>query len=206
MMPNESIDFGQYVAILKNRKKYFIIPAVTVLVVATLFAFLWPATYQSSSTILIEEQQIPQEFVRSTVTGFADQRIQSLTQQILSRVKLWEIIQQFKLYPEMQEKYTREEILDKMRNSVKLETISAKVGKPGGGGGPSVTIAFSVAYSGDSPGKVQKVAGTLASLYLEQNLKTREAQAQSTTKFLEAELKELQERIKNLGDKIAAFK
>jgi succinoglycan biosynthesis transport protein ExoP len=208
MMPNESTDFGQYVAIFKSRKKYFIIPALTIFVVAILFAFLWPATYQSSSTILIEEQQIPQEFVRSTVTGFAEQRIQSLTQQILSRVKLWEIIQQFKLYPQLQEKYTREEILEKMRDNIKLETISAEVGDPKKrrGGQPSVTIAFSIAYRGDNPGMVQKVSGTLASLYLEQNLKTREAQAQSTTKFLEAELKELQERIQNLGTKITAFK
>ena len=207
-MPNETADFGQYVAIFKNRKKYFIIPALTIFVAATLFAFLWPATYQSSSTILIEEQQIPQEFVRSTVTGFADQRIQSLTQQILSRVKLWEIIQQFKLYPQLQEKYTREEILEKMRDNIKLETISAEIGDPKKrrGGQPSVTIAFSIAYRGDNPGMVQKVSGTLASLYLEQNLKTREAQAQSTTKFLEAELKELQERIQNLGSKITAFK
>ncbi|MHB9073714.1 MAG: GumC family protein [Desulfobaccales bacterium] len=208
MMPNESTDFGQYLAIFKNRRRYFIIPTLTVFVVATLFAFLWPATYQSSSTILIEEQQIPQEFVRSTVTGFADQRIQSLTQQILSRVKLWEIIQQFKLYSQLQEKYTREEILEKMRDNIKLETISAEVGDPRKrrGGQPSVTIAFSIAYRGDNPGMVQKVAGTLASLYLEQNLKTREAQAQSTTKFLEAELKELQERIQTLGGKITEFK
>jgi succinoglycan biosynthesis transport protein ExoP len=208
MMPNESTDFGHYVAIFKNRKKYFIIPALTIFVVATLFAYLWPATYQSSSTILIEEQQIPQEFVRSTVTGFAEQRIQSLTQQILSRVKLWEIIQQFKLYPELQEKYTREEILEKMRDNIKLETISAEVGDPRKrrGGQPSVTIAFSIAYRGANPGMVQKVSGTLASLYLEQNLKTREAQAQSTTKFLEAELKELQERIQKLGAQITAFK
>jgi uncharacterized protein involved in exopolysaccharide biosynthesis len=208
MMPNEATDFGQYVAILKNRKKYFIIPAAAILVVAILFAFLWPATYQSSSTILIEEQQIPQEFVRSTVTGFADERIQSLTQQILSRVKLWEIIQQFKLYSAMQEKYTREEILETMRDNIKLETISAEVGsgKKRRPGQSAVTIAFSIAYRGDNPGQVQKVAGMLASLYLEQNLKAREAQAQSTTKFLEAELKELQERIKDLGDKITTFK
>ena len=69
-----------------------------------------------------------------------------------------------------------------------------------------MTIAFSIAYRGKDPDTVQKVAGKLASLYLEQNLKTREAQAQSTTQFLEAELKELQERIKGLGDKITAFK
>ena len=98
MMPDETADIGHYISILKSRKKYFIIPALVVLVVAILVARLLPSIYESSSTILIEEQQIPQEFVRSTVTGFADQRIQSLTQQILSRVKLWEIIQQFNLY------------------------------------------------------------------------------------------------------------
>jgi succinoglycan biosynthesis transport protein ExoP len=208
MMPNESADFGHYLAILKKRKKLFIIPATIVLVIAMLFAFLWPPSYESSSTILIEEQQIPPEFVRSTVTGFADQRIQSLTQQILSRVKLWEIIQQFNLYSQQREKYTREELLGKMRDNIKLETISAQVG--GGSGRRSaqnaVTIAFSISYRGGSPGTVQKVTGTLASLYLEQNLKTREAQAQSTTKFLEAELKELNERIQNLGSKIENFK
>ena len=206
----KTVDIGHYITILKIRKKYFIIPALSVLVVAILVARLLPSIYESSSTILIEEQQIPQEFVRSTVTGFADQRIQSLTQQILSRVKLWEIIQQFNLYPDLREKLTREEITEKMRDDIKLETISAEVADKKGGRRPTqttaVTIAFSIAYRGKNPDMVQKVSGTLASLYLEQNLKTREAQAQSTTQFLEAELKQLQERIKGLGEKITAFK
>jgi uncharacterized protein involved in exopolysaccharide biosynthesis len=209
MLPNETADIGYYIGILKNRKKCFIIPALVVLVVAVLVARLLPAVYESSSTILIEEQQIPQEFVRSTVTGFADQRIQSLSQQILSRVKLWEIVNQFKLYPELREKLTREEILEIMRENIRLDTISAEVGGQKGGRRPSqaaVTIAFSIAYRGKDPGTVQKVSGTLASLYLEQNLKIREAQAQSTTQFLEAELKQLKERIQDLGGKITAFK
>jgi polysaccharide biosynthesis transport protein len=208
MMHNEAPGIGDYVSILKARKKYFIIPVLVVLVAAFLVARLLPAVYESSSTILIEEQQIPQEFVRSTVTGFAEQRIQSLSQQILSRVKLWEIIKQFNLYPDLREKLTREEILEKMRDNIKLETISAEVGgkKRRQSGQPEVTIAFSIAYRGNDPGMVQKVSGMLASLYLEQNLKTREAQAQSTTQFLEAELKQLQERIKDLGSKITAFK
>jgi uncharacterized protein involved in exopolysaccharide biosynthesis len=210
MLPNETADIGQYISILKNRKKCFIIPALVVLVIAVLVARLLPAIYESSSTILIEEQQIPQDFVRSTVTGFADQRIQSLSQQILSRVKLWEIINQFKLYPELQEKLTREEIVEKMRESIKIDTISADVADRRGGRRATqttaVTIAFSIAYRGKDPTAVQRVSGTLASLYLEQNLKIREAQAQSTTQFLEAELKQLKERIQDLGGKITAFK
>jgi succinoglycan biosynthesis transport protein ExoP len=210
MIPNETSDIAYYITILKRRKNYFIIPALAVLVGAFLIALLLPSIYESSSTILIEEQQIPPEFVRSTVTGFADQRIQSLTQQILSRVKLWEIIQQFKLYPDLRQKLTREEIIEKMRDNITLNTISAEVApenrKRRQSNRPEVTIAFSIAYRGKNPETVQKVSGTLASLYLEQNLKTREAQAQSTTQFLQAELKELQERIKGLGDKITAFK
>jgi uncharacterized protein involved in exopolysaccharide biosynthesis len=191
MMPNEPVDIADYLGILKSRKKYFIIPAVVVLVVAILVALLLPSIYESSSTILIEEQQIPQEFVKSTVTGFAEERIQSLTQQILSRVKLWEIIQQFNLYPDLRDKLTREEITEKMRDDIKLDTISAEVAsdkrKKRSSNQSEVTIAFSIAYRGKNPETVQKVAGTLASLYLEQNLKTREAQAQSTTQFLQAE-------------------
>jgi succinoglycan biosynthesis transport protein ExoP len=204
MMPNEAADLRHYISILKSRKKYFIIPALVVLVVALLVARLLPAIYESSSTILIEEQQIPQEFVRSTVTGYADQRIQSLTQLILSRVKLWEIIQQFNLYSDLRKKLTRDEIIDNMRKNISINTISAEVGK--GGGGQKATIAFSIAYRGKNPDTVQKVDGTLASLYLEQNIKTREAQAKTTTKFLEAELKNLEGRIKDLGDKITIFK
>ena len=210
MTPQDTLDVGHYLTILRNRRKIFILAAALVLLVSLLVAGLLPAIYESSSTILIEEQQIPQDFVRSTVTGFADQRIQSLTQQILSRVKLWEIIQQFNLYPDLRQKLTREEIIEKMHDNIKLETISAKVAEKRGDRRPSpqvdVTIAFSIAYRGKSPDRVQKVAGTLASLYLEQNLKTREAQAQSTTQFLQAELQELQERIKGLGDKITVFK
>ena len=84
-MPAESKDIRDYWGILKARKKFFIIPALLVFLVFSAIAVLLPSVYRSSSTILIEEQQIPADFVRSTVTGFAEQRIQSLTQQILSR-------------------------------------------------------------------------------------------------------------------------
>ena len=69
-----------------------------------------------------------------------------------------------------------------------------------------MTIAFTVAYRGKNPEAVQKVAGTLASLYLQENLKIREQQAKTTTKFLETELKEIQERIRSIGQKITEFK
>jgi len=188
------------------RKWYFLVPAVLIISVAVTLAKKLPAVYQSSSTILIEEQQIPPDFVRSLITGFADQHIQSLTQQILSRTKLLEIIHDFNLYTELKDKYSKEEILELMRKNIKLDTISAEVGGKSRSRQEGMTIAFKISYQGENPGTIQKVVGKLASLYLEQNLKHREAQAQTTTKFLEAELVGLKERIQTLGQKIARFK
>ncbi|MBM4289851.1 MAG: hypothetical protein FJ135_17210 [Deltaproteobacteria bacterium] len=192
------------------RKWYFIIPAVLIPVAAVVVALKLPAIYESRSTILIEEQQIPPEFVRSTVTGYADQHVQILTQQILSRTKLWEIVEQFNLYAKERQKSSKEAILDQMRQDISFETISAQAGeggrsrnRPGGGG---LTIAFRIAYRGEDPAMLQKVTSTLSSLYLEQNLKFREEQAQTTTRFLEAELNELRNKISTLGERIAEFK
>ena len=191
------------------RKRYFILPALIIPVLGVMVAYKLPSVNQSKSTILIEEQQIPPDFVRSTVTGYAEQHVQILTQQILSRTKLWEIVEQFNLYAAERQKESKEAILEQMRKDIKFEAISAEVsdGKKGrsqrGGG---ITIAFSIAYQGIDPGMVQKVTSTLTSLYLEQNLKYREAQAQTTTKFLEAELSDLRGKIESLGGKISTFK
>ena len=186
------------------RKHYFIWPALVVMLIAGIVALVLPPVYESKSTILIESQQIPPEFVKSTVTGYADQRIQSLNQQILSRTKLLEIIKQFGLYADQRQKRTQEDIIETMRENISIGLIGAEQKRPGGQEG--VTIAFTVAYRGKNPEVVQKVAGTLASLYLQENIKIRELQAKTTTKFLETELKEIQEQLSSIGQKITAFK
>jgi uncharacterized protein involved in exopolysaccharide biosynthesis len=214
MMQKEK-DLKYFIHLFKIKKWYFIIPAGLISILSLVVAVMLPSIFQSSATILIEEQQIPQDFVRTTVTGIADERIQSLTQQILSRTKLWDIIKQFNLYVKMRENYTQEEVLDKMRDDIKIEPISVDTlqgranksgGRRGGGSLSGMTIAFTISYRGREPLTVQKVTGNLASLYLEQNLKDRQEKAETTTKFLEAELKELDDRLEVLGKKLTRFK
>lgn len=204
-------DINYFINLFKIKKWFIIISAVIIFLISLIIAYSLPSVYESTSTILIEEQQIPQDFVRTTVTGFAEQRIQTITQQILSRAKLMEIIKQFNLYQDMKEKYTQEEIIERMRDDIRLNTISADMSDRGrkgrGSAGPGgMTIAFTISYQGKNPATVQKVAGNLASLYLEQNLKDRQEKAETTTKFLEAELKALDERIAGIGDQITKFK
>ncbi len=126
-MEDKPKDVRDYVEFLKRRKRHLLIPFLCIFLVGTSVALLLPSIYKSSTTILIEGQQIPTEFVGSTVTSFAEERIQIITQRIMTRAKLLEIINRLKLYPKLTKKRTTEEIVDIMRDDIELETISADV-------------------------------------------------------------------------------
>jgi succinoglycan biosynthesis transport protein ExoP len=84
---------GDYLAIIKRRRWQFIVPALLIFVAATLAALLIPPTYRSSATILIEQQEIPQDLVRTTVTSYAAERVQVISYRVLTTAKLGEIIE-----------------------------------------------------------------------------------------------------------------
>jgi len=206
MNPKEKNGTIDYLALIKRRKKYILIPFVSIFLTFTIVAFALPPIYKSSCTILIEGQQVPSDFIRSTVNSFAEQTIQLITQQIQSRSKLLEIINQLNLYADLRNKKTIEEIIEEMRRSIQLKMISTKMSGNQNDKSTSATIAFSLSFEGKDPEKVQKVTDLLASLYLEENLKTRERRAKTTSEFIEAELKNLNESITQLETKIAQFK
>jgi len=199
-------DLRDYLDFIKRRKYHIFIPWGLIFITVTVVALLLPPVYRSSTTILIEEQLIPPELVRSTVTGFIDERIKAITQQIMSRPRLLGIINQLGLYADLRDKYTTEEIIERMREDISLETISADVIEGTSRRPTTATIAFTVSYQGKDPVKVQNVANILASLYLEENLRNREERAKATTQFLEEELARLRKLMEEQEQKIAAFK
>ncbi|HUP06235.1 MAG TPA: Wzz/FepE/Etk N-terminal domain-containing protein, partial [Caldimonas sp.] len=82
----------ELVDVLRRRRLLIASVAAGLFAIAVAVAFALPAVYRSSATILIKEQEIPQEFVRSTVTSFADERIQVISQQIMTRATLLELV------------------------------------------------------------------------------------------------------------------
>ena len=197
---------GDYIDILKRRKWSMMLPALFVFLATGLVAFLLPSVYKSTATILIEDQEIPQDFVMATVTGFAEQRIQSINQRIMSTSRLMEIIREFGLYNDLKDRWTTEEIIEKMREEIRLDTISTEVMDRRTGRPTVATIAFTLSYEGKDPSKVQKVADRLTSLYLEENLKVRARQTEDTYTFLEDELNRVQQELSKKEKAIAEFK
>lgn len=192
--------------ILKRRKWSLLLPAAALFLVAASVAFILPPIYRSTTTILIEEQEIPPEMVASTVTSFAEQRLQVLNQRIMSSTRLLEIINRFNLYADIKEKITTEEMIEKMRKDIKFDTISADVIDRRTGRPTQATIAFSLSYSAKNPATAQQIANVLASLYLEENLKVREQSTSGTSKFLEDEMKDVQAKLVGYEAQISAYK
>ena len=206
MEQQEVKTIGDFLVIVKRRKLSLILPAVAVFILAAVVAFVWPPVFRSTSTILIEEQEIPREFVIGTITTFAEQQLQLINQRIMSTTRLLEVINQFNLYADLRSKLPTEEVVGKMRKDIKLSTISADVIDPKTGRPASATIAFSLSYEGRSPETVQKVANVLASLYLEENMKAREKQTIGASRFLEEEARGLQVELAKVDAKISRFK
>jgi uncharacterized protein involved in exopolysaccharide biosynthesis len=197
---------ADWIRAVKRRKTAVLVTASILILASALLAFLLPAKYQSAGTILIEQQEIPQDFVRSTITTFADQRLQVIKQRVMTSTNLFQIIDKFDLYQDMLEKEPREVVLEEIRDAIALDFISADVIDPRSGRPVQATIAFKVSYEHESPALAHKVANELTGLFLNENIKERTQKAQDATKFLEEEADKLEGEINKLEENLAEFK
>lgn len=198
---------GDYLKVFKRRKKQFFIPAAITLVIVVLAALLWPPTYRSTATILIEQQEIPKDLVQSTVTSLANQQIQEITQRILTLKNIMDMVKKYNLYDEdILRTKPRTEIAQEFQKAMTLELVSAEVIDPRSGRPSTATIAFTLAFDHRDPASAQQVANELVNLYLNENLKSRTEKSASASAFLREEAKAMGGRLSELEAQIATFK
>ena len=171
-----------------------------------LLALLLPPTYRATGTILIEQQEIPQELVRSVITSFADQRVQVISQRVMTTQNLLSLIDRYNLYPDIRQKEPHEVLLQKFKDDIGMHMISADVIDPRSGRPTQATIAFAVSYQSRSADLALKVANELTTLYLNENLTSRTQLAQQTSTFFSEEATREQARIAELDKSLTAFK
>jgi polysaccharide chain length determinant protein (PEP-CTERM system associated) len=162
---------------------------------------LLPATYQSTATILIERRQVPAAFVQSTITGGIDYRLQTITQEALSRSRLESLIDRFNLYQDLRQRVPLEQVIERMRQDILLNQTGGQKGDQG----DSIS-ALAISYKGSDPQQVAQVANTLASFYIDENLKAREQQAAETTDFLRGQLEDMKQRQEEEEERLRQFK
>lgn len=186
-----------------SRRKWLAVGAFVAPFVASLslIAFM-PSIYRSTVTVLVDRQQVPEMFVRSTVTSALEVRLQTISQEILSRSRLEALISRFSLYADLRKRVSSEEVIERMRKDISLELRGVEQKDSG----RAATIAFALSYRGSDPATVAQVANTLGSFYIEENLKVRERQAAGTSQFLKAQLLEVKNRLDEQERVLSDFK
>src|SRR5262245_15518803 len=101
---------------LWRRRKWLAIPVFALpFAAAASMTLALPNLYRSTATVLVDRQQVPETFVRTTVTSELETRLQTISQEILSRSRLEGLIGRFGLYPDLRKETSNEEAIERMR-------------------------------------------------------------------------------------------
>jgi len=160
--------------------------------------FSLPRVYTSDALILVESQKIPENFVVATVQTGLEARLDQLKQQVLSRDRLWSLIQELNLYPQLRKTRTRAEVLEAMRHDIAIGLERGwSANRPG---------AFRVSYRAFSPKVAAEVANRVGDFFITENLREREQEANGTSQFLESQLDAAKTNLQEQEAKLREFK
>lgn len=197
MLPGKKYVPEDFLRIAWARKWLIVLP--TVVIASATFVWSWylPDRYHAETTILVVPQRIPASYVRSTVTAELGERLNTISQQIVTRTKLERIIEEFNLYPSERQTRIMEDIVERMRlNDIKINTSS----------GRGEAASFTVGFESSNPRTAVQVAERLASMFVQENLQERELQADSTSQFILAQLEDARRRLIEHEKKLEDFR
>ncbi len=192
MLPGKRYTIDDVTRIVWRGKWIILAPAIVTSVLAATYLRFVPDTFRAETTILVVAQRIPGDIVRSTVTSNVQDRLRSISQQILSRTRLEPIVLDLDLYPERRLNEPMEDTIAYMRSQVDVKVARGD--------------AFSVGFYSESPVLAQQVAERLASLFIDENLRDRAVQAEGTSQFLESELNESRQKLIEHEKRLEAYR
>src|SRR5271154_2133001 len=195
---SEGLDVQRYLEIVRRRHIHFLIPVFLGWLVVWGASWLMPVRYKSGTLILVEQPTMPKNYVVPNVTDDLQNRLQSITQQILSRTRLLLIIDKLHLYDHSRRQATEDEKVELMRRDIDIELVHDSRGEQ--------ITAFTINYSAHDPHVAQQVTGELTNLFINENLKVRQQQSEDTTKFIGNQLENARASLAGQEAKVREFK
>jgi len=194
---SEGFDLQRYLGVVRRRHLHFLMPLFFGWALVWGLSWVLPPRYQSSTLILVEQPTMPKDYVTPNVNDDLQERMQSITQQILSRTRLLHIIDQFNLYEAPHSQPSPDQNVDGMRKDIGIDLVRDERNQ--------ITV-FNVSYSSRDPRVAQKVTSELTNLFINENLEVRQQQSEDTTKFLETQLETARQTLSDQEEKIREFK
>ncbi|MGE0406165.1 MAG: GumC family protein [Candidatus Korobacteraceae bacterium] len=186
-----------YLAILRRRFWWILVPTLIGPVLAYAYSMTLPNVYTSKAVVLAERQRIPGEFVRPVITQGLGERLATMQEQILSRTRLQPVIEKFGLFKDVAPGANTEQLMDRMRSAIAVRPVAS--------GEREEISGFSISFSYSNPRTAQEVCAQITSMFMEENLRSRERSAEGTTKFLNTEMEDAKRKLDDQDSKLAEF-
>jgi polysaccharide biosynthesis transport protein len=190
-------DAERYIDLARRRHIYFLVPVFVGWMLVWGISWILPARYKSSTLILVEQPTMPENYVAPNVTDNLQDRLQSITQQILSRTRLLMIIEKLNLYSGADTIKNQDDKIEKLRKDIGIDLVRDTRNNE--------ITSFRVSFSSHNPVLAQKVTNELTQLFINENLKVREEQSQGTTHFIEQQLEDARAALAAQEERVRQF-
>ena len=197
MLGHRTLTAEDYGTILKRRGWMIAVPAILLPMIAFGITFFVPPEYISQTLVLVEQQKVPDDYVKPVISEDLSARLASMKEQILSRSRLEPIIQRFNLYGT--KGMGMDERLEQVRKDIQIQPIRSEMARLGGLPG------FYISFKASDAHTAQAVCGEITSLFISENLHAREQNAEGTTDFLKGQLADAKRSLDEQDAKLAAF-
>ncbi|HET9406331.1 MAG TPA: XrtA system polysaccharide chain length determinant [Candidatus Sulfotelmatobacter sp.] len=191
------LDIKYLLGLVRRRHLHFLIPLFVGWAAVWTVSWILPPRYQSGTLILVEQPTMPKDYVTPNISDDLQERLQSITQQILSRTRLAHIIERYNLYDSPHRDASPDSKVDRMRKDIDIELVRDARNQ---------ITAFNVSYTSRNPLMAQQVTGEITNLFINENLEVRQQQSEDTTKFLVSQLETARKTLSEQEEKIRQFK
>jgi polysaccharide chain length determinant protein (PEP-CTERM system associated) len=197
MLGHRALAVQDYVAILKRKWWIIAIPVVIFPLVGYGITFLVQPQYISQTLVLVEQQKVPDSYVKPVVTEDLSGRLASMREQILSRSRLQPIIERFNLFANG--RMSMDDRIELTRKNVGITPIQSDIARTSGLPG------FFISFKANDPRTAQAVCGEIQSLFTNEEIRDRQASAAGTTDFLKAQLADAKAKLDEQDARLAKF-
>jgi polysaccharide chain length determinant protein (PEP-CTERM system associated) len=190
-----------YLSLVRRRKWWIVVPAVLCIVVSGLLAAFLPRVYRSAATITVSSPAISAELLKQAGPSSREERIRAVSQQLLSRTVLEQVVRDEHLAPDGNIDAAVDRLLQPDRIKVEPTELLKQVAREG-----LQLDAFLLSYAGSTPGEAQRVADTIARVFVESSSRTREARAEDTSAFIATQLAASKGRLDQIESRLRTAK
>jgi polysaccharide biosynthesis transport protein len=190
-----------YLSLVRRRKWWLIVPAFLCIVATALLAVFLPRVYRSAATITVSSPALSAELLKQAGPLSREERIRAISQQLLSRSVLERVVQEEHLAPDGNVDAAVDRLLQPNRIKVEPTELLKQVAREG-----LQLDAFLLSYAGATPGEAQRVADTIARVFVEASSRSREARAEDTSAFIGTQLRASKTRLDEIEERLRRAK